>query len=294
MNWVYNYYHGGPTGAGAFCALGDSAGAAAIAHSMAFYGAGNYVDKLSLFAGPPLAAIDQGCQVVSGGTDGNNNLCGPSIGGDPASIACLPGQNQFGCRTNVNFTHGRGTNGLKVSYLGTTAAQVNSWVGGQTPDPNYSCRNDVLVLAPSCNVTPQTLLSTWQDRNNIINGTVAQLTSPTFQYPKTTITAYVCDINENNHAGQANLYFLEFNLPQQVFPTVPKGQPFMVNIVKGCDYPTMEDIGGQYQDQNGNNNNGQGWRTTIRGDLTYSTESPDGYYNSRDDMINNCVTNHNF
>jgi hypothetical protein len=296
MNYVYTQYHGGSGGAGAFCAMGDSAGASAVTLSMAFYGAGDYVDKLALYAGPPMADVAHGCQVIAGGTDGSITNCGTDpnwpLGGDPASIGCLPANNQFGCRTNVNFNFGRGANGLKVSYLGQTAMDVNSWIGGQTPDPNYSCRNDVLQTAPSCNLTPGTLLNTWQDRNNITNGTLAGLTSPIFTYLNTTITAYVCDVNENNHAGQANLYYLKFTSPNQVYSSVPKGQPFMINIVDGCDYPTMEDIGGQYEDQHHNNNNGQGWRTRIKGDPTYIGESTDGYYNSRDDMINNCVKNH--
>jgi hypothetical protein len=41
------------------CALGDSAGSAAIAYSLAYYGAGSYLDNVELLSGPVLSDIEQ-------------------------------------------------------------------------------------------------------------------------------------------------------------------------------------------------------------------------------------------
>jgi len=45
------------------CALGDSAGSAAVAYSLAYYNAGSYFDNVELLSGPVLSDIEQGCQV---------------------------------------------------------------------------------------------------------------------------------------------------------------------------------------------------------------------------------------
>ena len=46
---------------GAMCAQGASAGSAAIAYSMAWYGAASYLTDVQLISGPVLSEIDQGC-----------------------------------------------------------------------------------------------------------------------------------------------------------------------------------------------------------------------------------------
>lgn len=45
----------------AMCAQGSSAGSAAIAYSMSWYGAGSYLKNVELQSGPVLSEIDQGC-----------------------------------------------------------------------------------------------------------------------------------------------------------------------------------------------------------------------------------------
>src|SRR5262249_15538693 len=45
------------------CLQGYSAGAAAIAYSLKDYGAGSYVDKAMMSAGPPLSDLEQACEV---------------------------------------------------------------------------------------------------------------------------------------------------------------------------------------------------------------------------------------
>jgi len=48
---------------GAMCAQGASAGAAAIAYSLAWYNAASYLDKVELTSGPVFGNIEQGCVV---------------------------------------------------------------------------------------------------------------------------------------------------------------------------------------------------------------------------------------
>ncbi len=63
LNFVFNtnnatLYSSG----GGRCAQGSSAGSAAIAYALTFYGASNYLDAVELKSGPPLADIEQGCE----------------------------------------------------------------------------------------------------------------------------------------------------------------------------------------------------------------------------------------
>src|SRR2546423_15724395 len=62
------------------CAQGSSAGSAAIAYALAWYGAGDstvqnggYLDNVELLAGPPLSDIYEGCEYPR---DGAVTVCG--------------------------------------------------------------------------------------------------------------------------------------------------------------------------------------------------------------------------
>jgi hypothetical protein len=55
------------------CAQGSSAGSAAIAYSLAWYGAADYLDKVELTNGPVFSDIDRGCKVT--GTHDNVTVC---------------------------------------------------------------------------------------------------------------------------------------------------------------------------------------------------------------------------
>ncbi len=64
LNYVYtnpNLYTQGPMNG--MCAQGFSAGSAAIGYSLAWYGAGSYLDNAELLAGPVFSSLDQGCEV---------------------------------------------------------------------------------------------------------------------------------------------------------------------------------------------------------------------------------------
>jgi len=70
-----NFYDGN----GGMCAQGASAGSAAVAYSLTWYGASDYLDKVELLSGPVLSDISVGCSV-------------PKVG---ALTVCSTGQ--FGC-----------------------------------------------------------------------------------------------------------------------------------------------------------------------------------------------------
>src|SRR2546423_14143085 len=75
------------------CAQGSSAGSAAIAYALAWYGAGDstvqnggYLDNVELLAGPPLSDIYEGCEYPR---DGAVTVCG--TGGVAACARGPPG-----------------------------------------------------------------------------------------------------------------------------------------------------------------------------------------------------------
>jgi hypothetical protein len=87
LNYIYNtpllfnrdlnHPHAG------MCAQGKSAGSAAIAYALAWYGAGDpttlsggYLDNVELLAGPPLGDIYEGCEYPH---DGAVTVCGPGM-----------------------------------------------------------------------------------------------------------------------------------------------------------------------------------------------------------------------
>jgi len=58
--WVYQNIHHSNTSA-PFCATGNSAGSAAITHSVAHYGLDSIFAFIEPTSGPPLARLDYGC-----------------------------------------------------------------------------------------------------------------------------------------------------------------------------------------------------------------------------------------
>jgi hypothetical protein len=62
LKWIND--SAGPHPSGAMCAQGKSAGSAAIAYAMSWYGAGSYLKNVELLAGPVLSKIDDGCNPI--------------------------------------------------------------------------------------------------------------------------------------------------------------------------------------------------------------------------------------
>lgn len=88
------------------CAHGSSGGAGAVAYSLAWYGAANYLDKVELLAGPTFSDIEQGCEVPNG----------------PAVTICPLGQ--FGCQGWPPYTVVE-----SPEYVKGAQNDVGAWTG---------------------------------------------------------------------------------------------------------------------------------------------------------------------
>lgn len=78
LHWVNGNSLAHPSGA--MCAQGKSAGSAAIAYAMSWYGAGSYLTNVELLAGPVLSKIDDGC-----------NTSPPTVNMCPSGGICTSG-----------------------------------------------------------------------------------------------------------------------------------------------------------------------------------------------------------
>ncbi len=154
LNFIFNTSNTTLYSGGGRCAQGSSAGSAAIAYSLAFYGAGNYLDAVELKSGPPLADIKQGCE-------------------EPAPVdVTICGQNndqQIGCELG-----GSSPWMLSPTY-DQQAATVRNWT------------NDSSCAVPNTNTTPASDLA-WLQQSIVNDGT----NNPTYSYPKTAMTAWLC------------------------------------------------------------------------------------------------------
>src|SRR5579872_131208 len=158
LNYIFT---GGNTklySGGGRCAQGSSAGSAAIAYALTFYGAGNYLDAVELISGPPLANIYQGCAEPP-----------PT----PSLQVCPIGQ--AGCQLG-----GASPWTLSPQYQVTSldpgaAPGVRKWTGDN-----------------SCNQLGTTTSSTsnqaWLQESIVNDGT----NNPVYSYPTTAMSAWLC------------------------------------------------------------------------------------------------------
>jgi hypothetical protein len=157
---VLNYFHDNSQG-GAMCAEGDSAGSAAIAYSLAEYGAGSYMDNVELMAGPVLSDIATGCNpFLSSGTVCGNGSCNtgdPPQGGWPDAPQYVDGNQQ-------RLDYWTGVSGANVCTSQTaSAAQYTKWKQMSIVDG----------LDDSSFFYPQTGIAGWLCSNTAINCTGA-------------------------------------------------------------------------------------------------------------------------
>lgn len=108
LNFIFNTNNSTLYSGGGRCAEGSSAGSAAIAYALTFYGAGNYLDAVELKSGPPLGDIEQGCEVPAA----------------PNLLVCPTGQ--FGCQLG-----GSSPWQLSPQYTGAKSG-VQNWTGDPT------------------------------------------------------------------------------------------------------------------------------------------------------------------
>jgi hypothetical protein len=187
LNYVYTAIHGGPNGRGAMCAQGHSAGSAALAYALAWYGAGSFLDKVVLTSGPVLSDIEAGCEVPN----------------DPPVTVCPRGQ--FGCI---------GKSWSDVTQYREEAAAVQGWTGDPTCDNGRT--------------TSRASNAAWKAMS-IVDGT----SNPSFTYPQTAMSAWLCGNAMNCSAAQGQIYLQNIKGPSQV-------AAYSVNKVNGCQGP--EDI----------------------------------------------------
>jgi len=141
-----------------FCAHATSAGSAAVAYSLAYYGAGGWLDNVELLSGPVFSDIKQGCQepvaspvAVCGQTNHNGG--------------------QWGCALGLNGS----TWTLSPAYSGV-ASQVGLWTNDST------CHSSELVTSSASNAS-------WLARSVVDQSTGA---TPTFTYSSTAMSAWLC------------------------------------------------------------------------------------------------------
>jgi hypothetical protein len=136
------------------CAQGESAGSAAVAYSMTYYGAASYLDNVELISGPVLSDIDQGCEEPP---PPQVTICpinqqgvpqyGCKLGGDqPWTLppTYLSGANG-GVRNWTNDQSCTNTNGTNQAsdarWLAQSIVDQSTGGTGQPPVPNFSYPN---------------------------------------------------------------------------------------------------------------------------------------------------------
>lgn len=212
IRYIYDSIHGGIAASGGMCAHGQSGGSGALAYALAWYDAGNYLDKALLTSGPVFGDIEQGCKVPNS-----------------SQIAVCPA-GQFGCigaswSASPVYIHGDG---------------MASWTG------DASCNSGADTSAESN--------AAWKAQS-IVDGT----SGPSFSYPQTALSAYLC-ANTAPASAQGQYFYQQFTGSSQA-------AAYSVNRVNGCT-------------QNENI-----WTGTIAGGASAYTTSVNG-------MVQGCIKRH--
>jgi hypothetical protein len=189
-----NYISQNISGDGAMCAQGDSAGSGAVAYSLAWYGAADFLDKAVLMSGPVFGDIEQGCIVPKA----------------PVSTVCPAGQ--LGCNGEPWPD--------SPAYVGGDTTAIDGWSGNPTcngVNPTSEAANSnwkaMSIVDGTTNPSfsyPQTALAGWlcsnvagQQNNSAAQGQFfyEQFTSPaqTAEYSVTRIDH--CTGNEGVSGG---------------------------------------------------------------------------------------------
>jgi hypothetical protein len=213
LNYVYNNIYQpltqgrhGNSSAG-MCAQGFSAGSAAIAYALSYYGAGEFLDNVELLAGPVLSDVKQGCEVP------------------PASPVTVCPNGQYGCRLGDDkpWTFSPG-------YVPYDSGLVRSWTN------DNSCQGSIRTSGESN--------ADWLAQSIVDENTGA---APTFNYANTSMSGWLCrslrnlasdcatNPNDyqncpNNSSTQGQLFYK--NITRDIAPPV-----FNVYSVDGCYGP---------------------------------------------------------
>jgi hypothetical protein len=254
---IYQTFHGGGTGSGGMCAQGHSTGATAIAYTLAWYGAGSYLDNVVFTSGPPQADLQLGCQYphasenpVTVCDQNANNQCKDSASSWPDCpqygnhIApyhdCMDREVDHADAANSVATFTMGTGHIDYTYV----PNCNN-TDEQNPNRNTNAFN-----------------SQWKDMSLVSTGA-------TYDYPSTSMYAFLCATTDagtgfpNNSAAQAWQYVDNI------------GQTADLGIYRVENCKGSEEI----------------WEQNAR---IYASQGQGllGFTVSRDKMINNCVKRH--
>jgi len=134
---------------GAMCAQGKSAGSAAIAYSMSWYGADSYLTNVELLAGPVLSEINQGCT----STPPTVTMCS-GLTTDPL------------CYSTYKTSGGWSTS---AAYTSNDASGINAWAGvsdcGSSSSDLTRLQQMSIVGGVYGTVTPKYIFSTTTKRH---------------------------------------------------------------------------------------------------------------------------------
>lgn len=177
--------------AAGMCAHGVSAGSAQIAYSLAYYGAGSYLDNVELLSGPVFGDVEQGCQW--GPQAPQVTVCGQSNyhGG------------QYGCQL--------GAGGSTWSLYPTYLTGANTSVGKWTNDLSCADANGTTTSTSSASQ------SRWLAQSIVDQEATTGLgATPSFDYPSTGVSAWLCRSVQSGTGSPNN--------------SSPQGQIFYANI----------------------------------------------------------------
>jgi hypothetical protein len=179
----------------AMCAQGQSAGSAAVAYSLAYYGAGAWLDSVELLSGPVFSDIKQGCEVTN----------------TPPIPVTVCGGGQYGCQLGS----GGSSWTLSPEYLSGANTSVGTWT------------NDANCANTTGTITSSTENSAWLAQSIVDQSTGAV---PTFTYSSTAMSAWLCrsvknaqlvncsaignaDFNScpNNSSPQGEIFYANFS-----------------------------------------------------------------------------------
>ncbi|HEY6290811.1 MAG TPA: hypothetical protein VI455_04510 [Terriglobia bacterium] len=160
LNYFYTQYYQNAKNnspAAGMCAQGASGGAGQIANALTFYGAGAYLDKVSLGAGVNLTDLVKGCEVpYSNGSLTDvpyDNICPAGTFGCNPSVATWTGIEAYTGEESrlLTFT---GYNGCAVAGQPTSTTANSHWASMSLTDSLYGYRDGTASY-------PQTAISAW-------------------------------------------------------------------------------------------------------------------------------------
>ncbi len=183
MNAVYQSIHGGSKAPGAMCAQGHSAGSAAMAYSLAWYGAADYLADVVLTSGPVYANVEAGCQYpYAKAFKSPIQVC------PPAQYGCVDGAERGWLDAAQYVASADGDAAKAVAGYTLSGANCNNWSGtGQA--------------------TTATQNQDWGGMSVVSSGA-------SYTYPATRLYAFLCATSstgqQNNSAAQGQLFYQNF------------------------------------------------------------------------------------